>query len=59
MEEGNRENPSYDTLLENESQVLSQLTEIKGIKAYAPRLETFALLSSKEDSVGAMRNNFV
>ena len=54
MHEGNHENPSYDTLLENETDVLSRLSTIKGIKAYAPRLETFALLSSKEDSVGAM-----
>lgn len=54
MQEGNRENPTYDTLLENESQVRSELEKIKGIKAYAPRLETFALLSSREDSVGAM-----
>ncbi|MDM5270977.1 FtsX-like permease family protein [Sulfurovum sp. zt1-1] len=54
MHEGNHENPSYDTLLENEADVLSSLSTIKGIKAYAPRLESFALLSSKEDSVGAM-----
>jgi ABC-type lipoprotein release transport system permease subunit len=54
MHEGNHENPSYDTLLENEPDVLSRLSMIKGVKAYAPRLETFALLSSREDSVGAM-----
>ena len=54
MQEGQHENPSYDTLLEDTQFIERKLGKIEGVKAYTPRLESFALLSSKEDSVGAM-----
>lgn len=59
MQEGQRENPSYDTLLEGVDSIERKLSGIEGVKAYAPRLETFALLSSREDSVGAMVTGIV
>lgn len=59
MHEGQHENPSYDTLLEDTSSMLQKLNKIEGVKAYAPRLESFALLSSDEDSVGAMVTGIV
>lgn len=59
MQEGHHENPSYDTLLEDLPSVMQTLKNIEGIRAYTPRLESFALLSSEEDSVGAMVTGIV
>jgi ABC-type lipoprotein release transport system permease subunit len=59
MHEGQHENPSYDTLLEDTPSVLQKLSRIEGVKNYSPRLESFALLSSDEDSVGAMVTGIV
>jgi len=49
-----RENPSYDTILEGVKRVEKRLEGIAGIKAYSARLESYALLSTQEDSVGSM-----
>ncbi len=49
-----RENPSYDTILEGVKRVEEKLEGIAGIRAYSARLESFALLSTQEDSVGSM-----
>jgi len=51
---GYREEGGYDYLIEDESQVEALLSKTAGIRAYAPRLESFALLSTPLDSVGAM-----
>lgn len=54
MEYEQRKNPSYDTLLQNVDEITSKLKNLKGVKAFAPRLESYALLSGDEDSIGAM-----
>ncbi|MDD3592733.1 MAG: ABC transporter permease [Sulfurovum sp.] len=59
MHAGHYENPSYDTLLEDLPSVMQTLKEIEGIRASTPRLESFALLSSEEDSAGAMVTGIV
>jgi ABC-type lipoprotein release transport system permease subunit len=51
---GYREEGGYDYLIEDESAVETALSKTAGVKAYAPRLESFALLSTPRDSVGAM-----
>lgn len=51
---GYREEGGYDYLIEDESGVETVLSETAGVKDYAPRLESFALLSTPRDSVGAM-----
>jgi len=53
-EKGYREEGGYDYLIEDVSAVETLLSKTKGIRAYAPRLESFALLSTPRDSVGAM-----
>lgn len=49
-----RENPSYDTILEGVERVEEKLQGVEGVRAYSARLESFALLSTQEDSVGSM-----
>ncbi len=49
-----REDPSYDTTLEGLKSVESKLESVEGVRAYSARLESFALLSTQEDSVGSM-----
>lgn len=51
---GYREEGGYDYLIENVKSVDAVLRATPGIKAYAPRLESFALLSTEKDSAGAM-----
>jgi len=51
---GYREEGGYDYLLEDVSAVEALLAKTKGVSAYAPRLESFALLSTPRDSVGTM-----
>ncbi len=51
---GYREEGGYDYLVEDTAAVEGVLAETPGIKAYAPRLESFALLSTEKDSAGAM-----
>jgi ABC-type lipoprotein release transport system permease subunit len=51
---GYREEGGYDYLIEDVAGVEKVLSKTPGIKAYAPRLESFALLSTPLDSVGAM-----
>lgn len=59
MEHGYRKNPSYDTILEDAASVEAVLLKVEGIQAFSPRLESFALLSGQEDSVGAMVTGIV
>lgn len=49
-----RESPSYDTILEGVERVEEKLQGVEGVRAYSARLESFALLSTQEDSVGSM-----
>ncbi len=51
---GYREEGGYDYLMEDVSGVEALLKDVQGIRAFAPRLESYALLSSPSDSVGAM-----
>ncbi|UFS62390.1 FtsX-like permease family protein [Sulfurimonas sp. HSL-3221] len=51
---GYREEGGYDYLLTDVSAEEALLARTAGIAAYAPRLESFALLSTPRDSVGAM-----
>ena len=59
MHQGQYQNPSYDTLIEDEKSISTRLSQVEGVQISAPRLETFALLSSGEDSVGAMVTGIV
>ena len=54
MHDEYRENPSYDTILEGVESVEEKLQGVEGVRAYSARLESFALLSTQEDSVGSM-----
>lgn len=51
---GYREEGGYDYLIEDADAVEKILAKTNGVKAFAPRLESFALLSTPTDSVGAM-----
>ncbi len=51
---GYREEGGYDYLLEDVAMVEKILSTTPGIKAFSPRLESYALLSTPLDSVGAM-----
>jgi len=51
---GYRDEGGYDYLLTDVSAEEALLARTAGITAYAPRLESFALLSTPRDSVGAM-----
>lgn len=51
---GYREEGGYDYLIEDVKRVDAVLGRTPGIKAYAPRLESYALLSTQKDSSGAM-----
>ncbi len=53
-ERGYREQGGYDYLIEDVQSVESLLKRVAGIRAYAPRLETYVLLSMPSDSAGAM-----
>ncbi len=54
MQKGYREEESYDYLLEDVAQVKKSVEGTEGVRAVAARLETFALLSTQSESVGAM-----
>ena len=51
---GYRDEGGYDYLIEDVSAVEARLAQTPGIRAFSPRLESFALLSTPNDSVGAM-----
>lgn len=51
---GYREDSGYDTLIEDAKSIDAVLRDDTTIKAYAPRFETYALLSGDEKSVGSM-----
>lgn len=54
MQKGYREEKSYDYLIEDVSGVRERIAGTEGVTAIAARLESFALLSTQNDSVGAM-----
>jgi ABC-type lipoprotein release transport system permease subunit len=54
MCEGYRESPTYEYLIEHVDSVEQAFMGIEGVLAMAQRLESFALLSTDRDSVGAM-----
>jgi ABC-type lipoprotein release transport system permease subunit len=49
-----REEGGYDYLVEDTEQVFEILKKTKGLKAYASRLETYGIASSKEHSSAMM-----
>lgn len=51
---GYRTEGGYDYLIEDVKSVEAKVAATAGIEAYAPRLESFALLSTDKDSAGAM-----
>jgi len=51
---GYRDEGGYDYLIEDVNAVDAEVARTEGIKAYAPRLESFALLSTEKESAGAM-----
>ncbi len=51
---GYREEGGYDYLIDDAAAAEALLADTRGIKAYAERLESFALLSTDKDSAGAM-----
>ena len=51
---GYREEGGYDYLIDEVNATEAVLAETPGIRAYAPRLESYALLSTEKDSTGAM-----
>ncbi len=51
---GYREVSDYENLIEDAGSIDSILKDDNSIKAYAPRFETYALLSGDEKSVGSM-----
>ena len=51
---GYRDEGGYDYLIEEVQSVETILAHTDGIRAYAPRLESYALLSTPGDSAGAM-----
>ena len=53
-EKGYREEGGYDYLIADISPVESVLARERNVEAFAPRLESYALLSTPRDSVGTM-----
>jgi len=51
---GYRDESSYENLIEDAKSIDNILKDDSAIKAYAPRFETYALLSGDEKSVGSM-----
>jgi len=51
---GYREESDYENLIEDAGSIDNILKDDSSIKAYAPRFETYALLSGDEKSVGSM-----
>ncbi|MBU0580567.1 MAG: ABC transporter permease [Candidatus Margulisbacteria bacterium] len=49
-----QDHPNYDNLIYDVAEVKEKIKDIKGIKSYTTRLQTFALYSGKGDSVGGM-----
>ena len=49
-----RDKGGYDYLIDDVSKPLEILAQIQGLKAYAPRLETYGIASSKNDSSAIM-----
>jgi len=54
MLKGYREDKGYDYLIEDVAYVRKSVEGVEGVTAIAARLESFALLSTESDSVGAM-----
>jgi ABC-type lipoprotein release transport system permease subunit len=51
---GFQEHPNYDNLVYDVRGVKAAIKDVPGIKALTTRLETFALFSGKQDSVGGL-----
>ncbi|MFC1517484.1 ABC transporter permease [Candidatus Margulisiibacteriota bacterium] len=56
---GYEENPNYDNLIFNVDEVKEKIKDVKGVKAYTVRMETFTLFSVGEESVGGMLTGIV
>lgn len=54
MKKEYKDNSGYDYLLEDIEQIKEKLSKNQNIKEYSERLEGFALLSGKSDTVGSM-----
>ncbi|MEA3419562.1 MAG: FtsX-like permease family protein [Campylobacterota bacterium] len=54
MQQGYRDNKSYDYILEDVSSIEKKLDTLSGVSGFAARLESYALLSADDDSVGSM-----
>jgi len=54
MQKGYRDEKSYDYLLNDVAKVRKRVARVAGVTVVAARLESFALLSTESESVGAM-----
>jgi len=54
MQKGYRDEKSYDYLLTDVAKVKKRVARVMGVTVVAARLESFALLSTESESVGAM-----
>jgi len=54
MQKGYRDEKSYDYLLNDVAKVKKRVARVMGVTVVAARLESFALLSTESESVGAM-----
>ena len=56
---GYEENPNYDNLIFNVEEVGKDIKDVKGVKALTVRMETFALFSAGDESIGGMLTGIV